>query len=158
MTPRRLGDYRMLAVAAPSYLAEHGTPLRPEDLAKHACILFRFPNTGKLQRWPLRQDGVEADFQLPPSMVCNNLEARICFAVQGIGIAYLPDFAIRDWLDNGQLVPLLEDCSEVGTFRIMWPSGRHPTPKLRVFIDFLNAHLFPDVPSDSTRADCRPGG
>lgn len=158
LTSRLLGDYRMLAVAAPSYLAEHGTPLRPEDLAKHACILFRFPNTGKLQRWPLRQDGVEADFQLPTSMVCNNLEARICFAVQGIGIAYLPDFAIRDWLDSGQLVPLLEDCSEVGTFRIMWPSGRHPTPKLRVFIDFLNAQLFPDVPSDSTRADCRPGG
>ncbi|MGY2328596.1 LysR family transcriptional regulator [Pseudomonas sp. SDT2931_S440] len=156
LTSRLIGGYRMLLVASPAYLAERGTPQRPEDLAQHSCIKFRYPNTGKMQGWPLRQDGVEADFPLPAAMVCNNLEARICFAVQGIGIAYLADFAIREWLDSGQLVPVLEACSEAENFRIMWPSGRHPTPKLRVFIDYLHAHLFPEDGPASKRADCRP--
>lgn len=142
LSSRLVGDYRMIVVAAPAYLASRGTPGHPSDLAAHSCILFRFPNTGKLQRWPLRQDGVELDMQLPAAMICNNLEARVCFARQGIGLAYLPDFAIREWLESGELVQVLHDCTERGSFRMMWPSSRHPSPKLRVFIDFLKARLF----------------
>lgn len=142
LSSRLVGDYRMIVVAAPAYLACRGTPGQPSDLAAHSCILFRFPNTGKLQRWPLRQDGVELDIQLPAAMICNNLEARVCFARQGIGLAYLPDFAIREWLESGELVQVLHDCTERGSFRMMWPSSRHPSPKLRVFIDFLKARLF----------------
>ncbi|MGY2403355.1 LysR substrate-binding domain-containing protein, partial [Pseudomonas sp. SDO5271_S396] len=59
-----------------------------------------------------------------------------------IGLAYLPDFAIREWLESGELVQVLHDCTERGSFRMMWPSSRHPSPKLRVFIDFLKARLF----------------
>ncbi|KAF1032017.1 MAG: HTH-type transcriptional regulator PgrR [Pseudomonas sp.] len=156
LSSRPLGTYRMIMVAAPDYLARHGTPKQPHDLTRHACIIFRFPNTGKLQSWPLGENGGEADFALPASMVCNNLEARICFAVQGLGIAYLPDFAIREWLDSGQLVQVLNDYGESSHFRILWPSGRHPTPKLRVFIDFLVASLFPAGGPKTRRGDCRP--
>jgi hypothetical protein len=63
---------------------------------QYSCIQFLYPNTGKLQRWPLPLTELETDLLLPPSMMCNNLEARICFAVKGIGNAYLPDFAIRE--------------------------------------------------------------
>jgi len=143
LSARPIGQYRMILVGSTDYLAQRGTPKQPEDLLQHACIQFRYPNTGKLQRWPLPQKDQQPDLQLPASMICNNLQARICFAVQGIGIAYLPDFAIRPWLDNGHLVQVLEDCVEPGFFRILWPSGRHLTPKLRAFIDFLHDHLFP---------------
>ncbi|WP_420997629.1 LysR family transcriptional regulator [Cupriavidus sp. 30B13] len=143
LTARRLGAYRMLIVGAPDYFAQHGKPARPRDLVNHACIQFRFPNTGKLQAWGLHRDDDVADIQLPTSMVCNNLEARICFAVQGVGIAYLPDFAIREWLAAGKLVAVLDDYTESSVYRIMWPSGKHPALKLRVFIDFLVANLFP---------------
>lgn len=142
LTSRLLGRYQMMLVGAPDYFQQHGVPQRPLDLLQHACIQFRFPNTGKLQSWPLR--GEHADIDLPTSMVCNNLEARICFAVQGIGIAYLPDFAIRPALDANALVQVLDDCSHGEVYRIMWPSGKHPALKLRVFIDFLRAHLFPE--------------
>jgi DNA-binding transcriptional LysR family regulator len=143
LSSRLVGDYRMIVVAAPAYLERHGTPQRSSDLAQHSCILFRFPNTGKLQRWPLHTQGIELDQHLPAAMICNNLEARVCFALHGIGIAYLPDFAIREALDSGQLVQVLPDCTEHGSFRMMWPSSRHPSPKLRVFIDFLKERLFP---------------
>lgn len=149
LATRRLGDFRMLLVGSPGYFAERGTPLHPNELMEHSCIQFRFPNTGKLQVWPLRRDTIEPDLQLPPSMVCNNLEARICFAVQGIGIAYLPDFAIQERLADGTLVTVLDEFAQSGgTFRIMWPSGKHPAPKLRVFIDFLKENLFP-IPAPS---------
>ncbi|OIN50592.1 LysR family transcriptional regulator [Pseudomonas azotoformans] len=143
LSSRLVGDYRMIVVAAPAYLARHGTPQTSSDLAQHRCILFRFPNTGKLQRWPLHAQGLELDQPLPAAMICNNLEARVCFALHGIGIAYLPDFAIREALDSGQLLQVLPDCTEHGSFRMMWPSSRHPSPKLRVFIDFLKERLFP---------------
>ncbi|MDB6051708.1 MAG: LysR family transcriptional regulator [Pseudomonas sp.] len=144
LTSRHLGGYQMILVGSPAYFQEHGVPEHPRDLLQHTCIQFRFPNTGKLQVWPLRSDDMEIDLQLPTSVVCNNLEARVCFATEGIGIAYLPDFSIREWLDCGKLVSILKDCSESGTFRIMWPSGKHPSLKLRVFIDFLKEHLFPE--------------
>jgi DNA-binding transcriptional LysR family regulator len=147
LTSRHLGDFRMILVGSSDYFLERGIPQTADDLMQHACIQFRFPNTGKLQVWPLRRDDHEADLQLPTSMVCNNLQARVSFAVQGIGIAYLPDFAIRQWLDDGTLVRVLNDCSQPGSYRIMWPSAKHPSPKLRVFIDFLKAHLFPETPA-----------
>lgn len=151
LSSRRLGDYRMLMVGAPSYFQARGMPLHPRELSEHTCIRFRFPNTGKLEAWPLQPDAVEPRPPLPLSMVCNNLEARVCFARHGVGIAYLPDFAIRDWLADGTLVPVLEDFAPGGgTFRIMWPSGNHLTPKLRVFIDFLKKNLFPVPASEAT--------
>ncbi|WP_306492992.1 LysR family transcriptional regulator [Pseudomonas sp. W4I3] len=151
LTSRRLGSYRMILVGSPDYFAARGFPQHPKELAQHSCIQFRFPNTGKLQRWPVNLSDADNDQSLPTSMVCNNLEARICFAVQGIGIAYLPDFAIKEWLERGKLIPVLEDCSQEGVFQIMWPSSRHAAPKLRVFIDFLNQHLFPESKTPARR-------
>ncbi|MFI8221638.1 LysR family transcriptional regulator [Pseudomonas sp. NPDC085632] len=159
LTSRRLGSYRMILVGSPEYFAVRGVPQQPSELAQHACIQFRFPNTGKLQSWPVKLNDGDTEPSLPTSMVCNNLEARICFALQGIGIAYLPDFAIKEWLDCAKLVPVLEDCSEEGVFQIMWPSGRQPAPKLRVFIDFLKQHLFtPAQGRDSARDDRSEAG
>lgn len=142
LAARRLGDYRMLLVAAPEYFKQHGTPVRPDELAQHACIQFRYPNTGKLQMWPIHKGNTDSGLQLPVTVVCNNLEARISFALQGIGIAYLPDFAIQALLTEGKLLTILEDYTETTAFRIMWPYAKQPVPRLRVFIDFLVQHLF----------------
>lgn len=142
LTYSHLGNYQMVLVGAPAYFERHGIPERPSDLKRHTCIQFRFPNTGKLQVWPIRRDDQEIDLQLPTSIVCNNLEARVGFATEGVGIAYLPDFSIRRLLNEGKLLSILEECSESGTFKIMWPSGKQPSPKLRVFIDFLKTNLF----------------
>jgi hypothetical protein len=144
LTARRLGSFSMLLVGSPDYLARCGTPEKASDLTQHACIQFRYPNTGKLQVWPLDQGEIAADFQLSTSIVCNNFEARIFFALQGLGIGYLPDFAIRPHLAASRLMYVLPSCSESDTtFRIMWPSGKHFAPRLRVFIDFLCERSFP---------------
>lgn len=142
LTSRLAGQFQMVLVGSPEYFREHGTPKLPKDLLQHACIQFRFPNTGKLQAWPVQIDGMEGDLAIPAAITCNSFEARVSFAVEGVGIAYLPDFAIRPWLDSGKLVRVLEDYAQADVYRIMWPSGKHPVPKLRVFIDYLVENLF----------------
>lgn len=77
-------------------------------------------------------------------MICNNTETRVCFALLGLGIAYLPDFAIREHLAAGRLKPILTDYVEgSGVFHVLWPASKHPSPKVRALVDFLCARVFP---------------
>lgn len=141
---RVLGQYRMLLVASPAYLKKHTSPKHPSDLVAHTCLHYRFPNSGKLEVWPLVQRPGDADLSLPTSMACNSVETLRCFAQKGLGITCLPDFAIGDALKEGLLKPVLNDYVQgTGTFRVLWPASKHPSPKLRVFIDFLVEHVFP---------------
>lgn len=143
LSARKLGTFQTMLVASPAYLAQRGTPMHPGDLAGHRCLHYRYPSTGKLELWPLRVAG-EAPVQLPISMVCNNIETRVCFALQGLGIACLPDFSIREALADGRLQPVLAPYVEhAGSFRVLWPSGRQMQPKIRAFVDFLSERVFP---------------
>lgn len=143
LTTKALGAFEMILVASPSYLEKNGTPLCIGELQRHACIRFRFPSTGKLQDWWLPEDQLGENFQIPTSLVCNNQEARIRFAADGVGIAYVPDFAAHELLREGKLVRVLGGIpTRRDIFRAMWPSGNHTTPKLRTFVDFLAQRLF----------------
>lgn len=147
LSARRLGGFRYLLVASPDYLARRGTPQRPADLEQHSCLHYRYPRSGKLEPWALRRAPGEPELQLPTSMVCNNIETRLCFALQGLGIAYLPDFSIRGPLAEGRLRPVLPDHTEQGNaFYVLWPGSKHPSPKLRALVDFLCARVFPAAP------------
>ncbi|CAD6365542.1 LysR family transcriptional regulator [Shewanella putrefaciens] len=149
LSARRLGNFQMRLVASPDYLALRGTPQTPADLLQHSCLHYRFPNSGKLETWALKQPLDEPKLQLPTSMICNNIETRLCFALQGLGIAYLPDFAIHEPLANGRLRPILADyVQRTGTFYILWPASKHPLPKVGALVDFLCAKLFA---SDDTK-------
>jgi DNA-binding transcriptional LysR family regulator len=138
LTSRLLGSFRMLLVGAPEYFAHYGKPMHPRELSLHACIQFRMPNTGKLQSWQLRREVDEPDHQLLTKMTCNTNEARLYFALKGLGIAYMSEFSVRDALEAGTLVTVLDEyTTEQNTFRLLWPSGKHITPKLRAFVDFV---------------------
>ncbi|WP_242695318.1 LysR family transcriptional regulator [Shewanella sp. 4t3-1-2LB] len=144
LTARRLGAFHSLLVASPEYLAQHGTPKVPVDLLQHRCLHYRFPHSGKLEPWALRLAPEESPLPLPTAMICNNIETRLCFALQGLGIAYLPDFAIREPLADGRLQSVLSDYVErTGIFHVLWPASKHPSPKVRALVDFLCERVFP---------------
>ena len=148
LSARKLGTFRSMLVASPDYLARRGIPEVPADLLDHTCLHYRFPNSGKLEPWALRQAPGEADLQLPTSMICNNIETRVCFALQGLGIACLPEFSIREPLADGRLRTILADRVErTGVFYMLWPASRHPSPKIRAMVDFLCARVFPSSES-----------
>ena len=92
----------------------------------------------------MRGNDAENELVLPKTMVCNNIETRVCFALRGLGIAWLPDFAIREALEEGALREVLTRyASHTGVVHLLWPASKYPSPKLRVLIDFLSARLFP---------------
>lgn len=140
---RTLRPFRLLLCAAPAYLERHGTPRCPRDLAGHRAIAFRYPNSGKLQDWPLRQPQDEPEPRLHHVMTCNNMEALCGAVVRGLGIGCMPDFLVNASLRSGALVPVLLDHLEMpGHFNLIWPSSRHLSPKIRVLVDFLGQRLF----------------
>lgn len=143
LVARRLGTCRKVFVGAPGYFSKVGMPRKPEDLTSHARLHYRFPSTGKLDVWPLG-DKTEMIPERPASMVTNTLDPQVCFAEQGLGIAYLQEIAVRRQLEQGSLVTVLDDYDrENMVFHVLWPSGRHLSVKIRLFVDFVTSHLFP---------------
>ncbi|WP_045014211.1 LysR family transcriptional regulator [Bradyrhizobium sp. LTSP849] len=147
---RALGTYRRRLVAAPAYLAAKGVPKTPDDLKAHACLHHRFPTSRRFEQWPLPPEQAGVEIELPKTAVASTLEPLIYMAEQGLGIAYLPDFAIGRQLREGLLVTVLDDYTDrSGPLRVLWPSSRHLAPKLRAFVDFLAANLIPAVEGEA---------
>ncbi|AKF46629.1 LysR substrate-binding domain-containing protein [Pseudomonas fragariae (ex Marin et al. 2024)] len=140
---KRMGSFQLRIVGAPDYFARHGIPRHPGDLSQHACLLHKFPSTGRFEHWPLRREAGVDDLELPQAMVCNTTEILVDVARAGLGVACLPDFMILSAIRNGELIPVLDDYTvHTGTFRLLWPSSKHLSLRLRVFIDFMHTHLF----------------
>lgn len=132
---RRLGPFHFVIVGSTDYFARHPAPETPQDLSRHACLRYRFPGSGQIQPWDIRCDVALA---LPVVVSSNNLEALIQAVLHGVGIAYIPEFLVREQLKTGALKSVLNDyLYDDGKFSIVWPSSRHMLPKVRVFIDFL---------------------
>lgn len=148
---RRLRPFQMLLCAAPSYLERHGTPSCPRDLDQHLGIRFRYPNSGKVQPWPLSLPSGERELRPRTVMTCNNMEALRGATIAGLGIGCMPDFLVREPLVNGALRTLLDEKIDApGHFSLIWPSNRNLSPKVRVFVDFIGETLF------STRCEALP--
>lgn len=140
---RELGTFSQGIVASPAYLAARGTPMVPEDLLQHGCLQHRFPSTGKLERWLLSRDGVLLDLDLPCTVAASATDPLVDLAEAGLGFCCVPRYTIRRQLREGSLVSVLEPFLRTRrSFRALWPSGKHQSPKIRVFVDYLVEHLF----------------
>jgi DNA-binding transcriptional LysR family regulator len=145
---RRLGSYRLEIVGSPSYFERHGTPITPDDLLLHLCLHHRYPTSGKLQPWPFARSGPYAEIRLPVAAAITTIEPLVALAELGIGLACVPNFAVRGQIASGSLVKVLDEYLEhAGMFRAMWPASQHSSPKLRAFVDHMAEHLFRKVPS-----------
>ena len=141
---RHLGYYQLVLVGTPGYFDQHGTPQRPQDLSRHACLRHKFCATGKLENWPLRQVPGIAEPTLRAPLVSTTIESLNHVVLEGLGIACLPDYMVNQAVEQGRLQRVLDDYLEHrGSFWMLWPSSRHASAKLRVFIDHMCAGLFP---------------
>lgn len=139
---RTLGHYELLVVGAPDYFARAGMPAAIADLVGHDCLHHRYPTNGKLQRWPLRPAPGEEEPTLPVKAAITTISPLVVLAEAGLGIACVPDFAVRTQLRAGSLVRVLDDHREHrGVFRAVWPGSRHLPPKTRAFVDYMAEHL-----------------
>jgi DNA-binding transcriptional LysR family regulator len=140
---RTLRPFQMLLCASLSYVEKQGMPTCPRDLSSHVGIDFRFPNSGKIQDWPIIFPAGEPEVRVRHILTCNNMEALHGAVLRGLGIGCMPDFLAASPLETGELLPLLVDHLDApGQFNLIWPSSRHLSPKVRVFVDFISRKLF----------------
>ncbi|MDQ0137013.1 DNA-binding transcriptional LysR family regulator [Neorhizobium galegae] len=143
---RTLRPFQLLLCAAPSYLERHGTPECPRELDGHLAIGFRFPNSRKLQDWPITMPPEGSEPRLRTALTCNNMEALRHTVIAGLGIGCMPDFLARQPIADGRLRTILDEhLNAPGQFHLLWPSSRHLSPKVRVLVDFLSEKLFAET-------------
>ena len=137
---RKLGNCRLLCVAAPDYLARHGRPQHPGELDRYACLGYS-PQANN-RPWTFQVDGQLQSFYLPLRLQANNGDALAEAAAQGLGIAVQPDFIVADLLAAGKLEPLLEafEPPQLGIYAVL-PSNRYLPQRVRVLIEFLSSRL-----------------
>lgn len=132
---RRLGEFRSVLVASPDYLEQHGTPAAPEELSEHACIVDT--NRRNPRRWMFLKDGTETVVTVKGRFQVNSASAAIALATKGLGIAYVPSFALTDALAEGHVVTLLNETrSESSPIGAVYLEGRTLPRKVRALIDF----------------------
>lgn len=141
---RQLGLVRIRLCAAPSYLAQRGTPSTPQDLSGHQCLSYTYSAGGDTLQ--LQGSEGELSIALQPHLRANNGEVLREAAIAGMGIIAQPDFIVDQALAAGLLVPVLPqwEVPPIGIHAV-YSSRSHLAPKVRSFIDYLVECLQPDA-------------
>jgi DNA-binding transcriptional LysR family regulator len=136
---RKLGESRMVVVASPGYLARHGTPQTPAELATHNLLGFCFPK--QFDGWPFL-DGKGGVTPVPPigSVLISDGEAMQQLAIAGTGIARLTRFHVENEIKAGRLVPVLEAFNPgdlEAIHAVFVGHGGQLPARVRAFLDYL---------------------
>jgi DNA-binding transcriptional LysR family regulator len=133
---RGLGTVTRIAVAAPEYLQRRGWPQQPDDLANHDCIVRRM--TPDDAEWRLTGPDGTTDVAVRGLVSTNNHEAVRNAALNGLGIALLPEYLVVDDIRACRLEHVLAEYgSETAPAYVVYPSRQHLAPRTRAVIDFL---------------------
>lgn len=140
LVARKVGVARRAIVASPAYLARRGTPRKPEDLARHACLGFNFRRGAPV--WPLHEGGKVVERKLTGPLLANNGETVKRLALAGAGLARLGRYHLREHLARGELVEVLRDGSLADSEEIhAVVPGARPPARVRAFLDFVVPRL-----------------
>lgn len=137
LVTRTLAETRVLTVAAPSWIARHGRPDHPSELAKHRCIHFNDPRTGRPFEWEFRRGDARVDVAAGRGLITADGATMIAACVAGAGVAQTLAIGVAPLLASGALVELFPDWPEERfPLHALYPSGRHVPAKVRAFLGF----------------------
>jgi DNA-binding transcriptional LysR family regulator len=131
-------DVRFAVVAAPSYFANRPLPLTPQDLVGHTCINLRLPTLGGLYAWEFEQDGHELAVRVDGQLVFNGIFQVLNAALDGFGLAHMPEDLAQPHIAAGRLKRVLEDwCPSWTGYHLYYPSRRQSSVAFNLVIDAL---------------------
>ena len=129
---------RMAAVASPSYFATNPVPKAPRELMAHRCINLRFPTHGGLYVWEFERRGRQLHVRVDGQVVLNSTPHIVLAALEGLGIAFLPEEEFSPHIEEGRLVRVLKDwCAPFEGYYLYYPSRRQPSPAFSLVVDAL---------------------
>ncbi|RTE87062.1 MULTISPECIES: LysR substrate-binding domain-containing protein [Gammaproteobacteria] len=134
---KKLTTRKQYIVGSPAYLEQYGTPLSVKDLEQHSCL------HGSLGYWRVSsKQHNQIQVKGKQNIRCNSGIALVEAALEGMGLAQLPDYYVEQHIKSGKLVPLLEEnrVAEDGIWAV-YPQNRHLSAKVRQLVDFLSDEL-----------------
>jgi len=135
LTPR----FRLIVVAHPDYVARAGRPKRLEDLGSHACIRIRNATKG-LANWRMKDDKGVTEVVVSGPLIVHDYASMLDAALGGAGLAQVPEPIARQYLQQGQLVEVIErNAPSLNGVFLYFPDRKQVAPKLRAFIDHARA-------------------
>ncbi|MGE3773376.1 MAG: LysR family transcriptional regulator [Gammaproteobacteria bacterium] len=135
---RRIDEQTLLTCASPGYLARHGTPGKPEDLAQHRCLLFRLPSTGRDRPWQYRRGKRSVQWTPDDGVRLGDGESLLKLAAADLGVIQVPHYIAGPALRAGALVEVLQAYRPAPTpISLVYPSRRQMPPRVRAFADAL---------------------
>lgn len=136
LVARRVGSIQRYLVGSPAYLEAYGRPVQPRDLSRHQALLYA--NAGTAERWRFRQGESWEYVAMHTRLRSDNGEMLRDAAIDGLGLAKLPDFLVDEAVSSGALEVLLPDypLEGAGIFAMM-PPGRAVTARVRGLIEFF---------------------
>ena len=139
MIAMRIGpDMRMAVVGSPAYFSRYPKPMIPADLVAHNCITLRMPTHGGLFMWEFEKNGQALKVRIEGQLVFNNIAMRLESALQGLGLAYMPEDAVRPHIEQGHLIRVLEDwCEPYSGYHFYYPSRRQSSPAFTLLREAL---------------------
>jgi DNA-binding transcriptional LysR family regulator len=130
---------RMAAVASPAYLKKHAVPKVPGDLTGHNCINLRFPSSGGLYVWEFERRGRRVNVRVEGQATFNSTPHLVLAALDGLGIAFLPEDEFAPHIDEGRLVRMLQDwCPPFSGYHLYYPSRQQHSPAFSLVVDALH--------------------
>ncbi|TSD83416.1 LysR family transcriptional regulator [Mycobacterium sp. KBS0706] len=143
LVSRKLLETRTITVASPSYVAAHGRPEAPSDLARHACIQVRDSASGQpIDSWSYRRGAEVAEVRATGRLMVAEFGTMLGACLEGVGIARVKAIGVQRLIDRGALVELLPDWTgESFPLTALYPSRHLPPAKVRAFIDFAQSRL-----------------
>jgi DNA-binding transcriptional LysR family regulator len=135
----RIGpDIRMAAVATAAYFASRGKPKTPQDLAAHNCINLRMPTLGGVYAWEFEKKSREIAVRVEGQLTVNDIAVIKQAALNGMGIAFMPEDIAQPHIDAGQLVRVLADWTPpFSGYHLYYPSRRQQSPAFTALVDAL---------------------
>ena len=137
-----LRPYRLIACASPEYLAQHGMPQTPDDLAQHSCLIYGIWSPQIPCRWLFCIEGKAQEIQPTGRFRANDWRALLHAAVRGYGVTLGPEDVLNEEIRAGRLVQVLSDYEGPSRpMHVLTPAGMRQTVKVRSFITALREAL-----------------
>jgi len=139
MIAMRIGpDMRMAVVGSPAYFTRYSKPVVPIDLMQHNCITLRMPTHGGLYSWEFEKNGQPVNVRVEGQLVFNNIAMRLQAALQGLGLAYMPEDQVQEHVAQGRLIRVLTDwCEPFSGYHLYYPSRRQSSPAFTLLREAL---------------------
>lgn len=131
-------DFKMTVVGSPSYFSARKAPVVPQDLTEHNCINLRLPTHGGLYAWEFEKKGQELSVHVQGQLILNTSAEIVTAALEGYGLAYVPQDVADHHIATGRLVQVLDDWRPTYPgYHLYYPSRRNPSPAFLLVLDAL---------------------